>query len=109
MWGRATLITVTSRTCITVTVMTVTVMAQRRRALRGASKSGVWAASAVAVVISGPLWREGRRRHRMSGRASRRSWQSEGERSIHALALRPGADLAHGRLRRHESALGLRE
>src|SRR5215468_8807555 len=53
MWGRATLITVTSRTCITVTVMTVTVMAQRRRALSGASRSGVWRASAVVVVIRG--------------------------------------------------------
>src|SRR5215471_14819889 len=80
--------------------MTVTVMAHRRRALRGASKSGVWAASAVAVVISGPLWREGRRRHRMSGRASRRSCQSEGARSIHAFRL-SFADLARRGLVEH--------
>src|SRR5262249_4820741 len=55
MWGRATLITGTSRTCITGTVMTVTVMAQRRRAPSGAPRAGGGKASAVLVVIWGPL------------------------------------------------------
>ena len=39
MWGRATLMTVTSSTCITVTVMTVAVMAHRRNVLIGTSTS----------------------------------------------------------------------
>ena len=71
MWGSATLITVTSSTCITVTVMTVAVIAHRRSALMGASCSGVAEASAAVVVIANPRGTNKQRRWRVSDRARR--------------------------------------
>src|SRR6267142_1117587 len=87
MWGRATLMTVTSSTIITVTVMPVTVIAHRRRALMGASISGVAVVSVVSVVIASPLRGSQRRRHLMGRLALRRSCQSARETSIRAFYL----------------------
>src|SRR5437016_10589017 len=41
MWGRATLVTVVSRTWVTVTIITAAVIIHRRAAVRGASGSAV--------------------------------------------------------------------
>ena len=58
MCGSATLVTVTSSTCMRVTVMTVTVIDHRRSALMGGSSSE---AADVAVVMEASR-REGRAR-----------------------------------------------
>ena len=58
MWGRATLVTLVSRTCMTVTIITDIVMAQRRAGEIGASAKG---ARLSVVAAPGPLTRRTRR------------------------------------------------
>src|SRR5437899_5847898 len=73
MWGRATLVTLVSRTCMTVTIITESVMAHRRAGEICKSVTGSTALTSPHYVITAPRWLERARAHlESSGRSSKR-------------------------------------
>src|SRR5438094_7749657 len=56
MWGSATLVTLVSRTCMTVTIITENVMAQRRVGVIGGGSSGSRALTPLHYGIAVPRW-----------------------------------------------------